>query len=41
MFGGIWLVTSYRSQFAQEISTGGLDGLIAKLTERNKAAAKS
>jgi len=39
--GGIWLVTSYRSQFAQEISTGGIDGLIAKLTERNKAAGKS
>jgi len=36
--GGIWLVTSYRSQFAQEISTGGLDGLITKLVERNKAA---
>ncbi len=35
---GIWLVTSYRSQFAQEISTGGIDGLIAKLAERNKAA---
>lgn len=35
---GIWLVTSYRSQFAQEISSGGIDGLIAKLTERNKAA---
>jgi phospholipid transport system substrate-binding protein len=39
--GGIWLVTSYRSQFAQELSNGGIDGLIAKLTERNKAAAKS
>ena len=39
--GGIWLVTSYRSQFAQEIGTGGLDGLIAKLAERNKAAAKT
>ena len=38
---GIWLVTSYRSQFAQEISSGGLDGLIAKLGERNKSAAKS
>jgi phospholipid transport system substrate-binding protein len=36
--GGIWLVTSYRSQFAQEISAGGIDGLIAKLAERNKAA---
>jgi phospholipid transport system substrate-binding protein len=39
--GGIWLVTSYRSQFATEISKGGLDGLIGTLTERNKAAAKS
>jgi phospholipid transport system substrate-binding protein len=39
--GGIWLVTSYRSQFAQELSAGGIDGLIAKLVERNKAAAKS
>ncbi|MFY9514568.1 MAG: ABC transporter substrate-binding protein [Rubrivivax sp.] len=38
--GGIWLVTSYRSQFAQEIGKGGLDGLINTLTERNKAAAK-
>lgn len=37
--GGIWLVTSYRSQFAQELSAGGIDGLIAKLVERNKAAA--
>jgi phospholipid transport system substrate-binding protein len=36
--GGIWLVTSYRSQFAQELSAGGIDGLIAKLAERNKAA---
>ena len=39
--GGIWLVTSYRSQFAQEITAGGIDGLISKLAERNKAAAKS
>jgi phospholipid transport system substrate-binding protein len=39
--GGVWLVTSYRSQFAQEITAGGIDGLIAKLTERNKAAAKT
>ena len=36
--GGIWLVTSYRSQFAQELSTGGIDGLIAKLVERNKGS---
>ena len=38
--GGIWLVTSYRSQFAQELSTGGIDGLINKLVERNKASTK-
>ena len=37
--GGIWLVTSYRSQFAQELSTGGIDALIAKLVERNSKAA--
>ncbi|MCD0418617.1 ABC transporter substrate-binding protein [Rubrivivax sp. JA1024] len=35
--GGIWLVQSYRSQFAQELGAGGIDGLIAKLVERNKA----
>lgn len=39
--GGIWLVTSYRSQFAQELGKGGVDGLITTLVERNKAAAKS
>lgn len=39
--GGIWLVTSYRSQFAQELGKGGVDGLIATLTERNKTAGKS
>lgn len=39
--GGIWLVTSYRSQFAQEIGKGGIDGLITALSERNKAAGKS
>jgi phospholipid transport system substrate-binding protein len=39
--GGIWLVTSYRSQFAQELGKGGLDGLIGALADRNKAAAKS
>jgi phospholipid transport system substrate-binding protein len=35
--GGIWLIASYRAQFAQAISKGGLDGLIQSLTERNKA----
>ncbi|MDB6002713.1 MAG: toluene tolerance family protein [Rhizobacter sp.] len=36
---GVWLVEQYRSSFSQEISTNGLDGLINKLAERNKAAA--
>ena len=38
---GVWLVDQYKSSFAQEIGTGGVDGLIAKLAERNKAASKS
>lgn len=36
---GIWLVDQYRSSFAQEIASGGIDGLIAKLAERNAAPA--
>jgi len=28
---GIWLIQNYRNQFAQEISTNGIDGLIAAL----------
>jgi phospholipid transport system substrate-binding protein len=38
--GGIWLVQNYRSQFAAELTKGGIDGLVAALVERNKAAAK-
>ncbi len=34
---GIWLVETYRTQFAQEISTKGVDGLIAALAQRNKS----
>ena len=37
---GVWLVETYRSQFAQEINTKGIDGLIATLSERNKSNAK-
>lgn len=37
---GVWLVETYRSQFAQEINAKGIDGLIASLTDRNKANAK-
>ncbi|MBW8828007.1 MAG: ABC transporter substrate-binding protein [Burkholderiales bacterium] len=36
---GVWLVENYRNTFAQEIGAGGIDGLIAKMAERNKAAA--
>ena len=39
--GGIWLVQNYRSQFAQEIAKGGLDGLLNTLVERNKSDGKS
>jgi phospholipid transport system substrate-binding protein len=35
---GVWLVENYRNSFAQEISANGIDGLIAKLAERNKSA---
>jgi phospholipid transport system substrate-binding protein len=38
---GVWLADQYRTRFAQEINAGGIDGLIAWLTERNKGAAKS
>lgn len=33
---GAWLVQTYQSSFAQEVSATGIDGLIAKLVERNK-----
>ena len=36
---GVWLVENYRNSFAQEIGANDIDGLIAKLTERNKTAA--
>ena len=35
---GVWLVENYRNSFAQEIGANGVDGLIGKLAERNKAA---
>ena len=38
---GIWLVENYKTQFAQEINTKGVDGLIASLAERNKTNAKA
>jgi len=37
---GVWLVETYRSQFAAEINAKGVEGLIASLSERNKSNAK-
>ncbi len=34
---GVWLVETYRTQFAQEIGAKGIDGLIESLTQRNKS----
>ncbi len=36
---GVWLVETYRSQFAQEINAGGLDQLIKTLESRNQSNA--
>lgn len=36
---GVWLVQTYRTQFAQEINAKGVDGLIAALAERNRSNA--
>jgi len=37
---GVWLVETYRSQFAQEVNVNGIDGLIKSLSEKNKSAKK-
>lgn len=34
---GVSLVTNYRSSFAQEVSAGGIDGLIGSLRAKNKS----
>ena len=36
---GVWLVETYRTQFAQEVSAKGLDGLIASMAQRNQTNA--
>ena len=38
---GISLVTNYRGSFAQEVSAGGIDGLIAALRTKNKGSEAS
>ena len=38
---GVWLVDTYRTQFAQQINSQGIDGLISALAARNKSNGKS
>jgi phospholipid transport system substrate-binding protein len=38
---GVWLIENYRTQFTKEVSSGGIDGLINSLAERNKANASA
>ena len=37
--GGVSLVTNYRDEFAAQIKTGGIDGLIKTLADKNKGSA--
>jgi phospholipid transport system substrate-binding protein len=34
---GLWATDSFRSQFAKDLSAGGVDALIARLSEKNKS----
>jgi phospholipid transport system substrate-binding protein len=36
---GVWLVDQYKSSFAQQIASNGIDGLISALVAKNKAPA--
>ena len=38
---GVWLVENYRNTFQQEVSKGGIDGLIKALTDKNRSLANS
>jgi phospholipid transport system substrate-binding protein len=38
---GVWLVETYRNQFAQEVSNKGIDGLIKSLADRNRQFAQA
>lgn len=35
---GVWLAQNYRNSFAREISMNGIDGLIAAMADKNRAA---
>lgn len=36
---GLWATDSFKSQFSRDLSAGGVDALIARLTEKNKGIA--
>lgn len=38
---GLWLVEHYRSQFAQVVSAGGIDGLIKSIQEKNQSLSQT
>ncbi len=38
VIGGVSLVTNYRDEFNQQVQSGGIDGLIKTLAERNQGA---
>ena len=37
--GGVSLVTNYRDEFSEQVKTGGMDGLIKTLADRNRGVA--
>ena len=39
--GGFWLVDAYKGQFAKDLSAGGLDALITRLSDKNKSLASA
>lgn len=39
VIGGVSLVTNYRDEFGEQIKSGGVDGLIKTLADRNKGVA--
>ena len=38
---GLWATDSFRNQFARDLSSGGIDGLIDRLAEKNKSVSGS
>lgn len=38
VFDGVSLVATYRSEFAQQVRNGGIEGLIARLSQMNESA---